>query len=76
MLLSESDEHEPVNIDKPEEVSKLELAECVLRVTGSASEITFAELPVDDPSDAFPTLRGRSIGSAGRRPSRSSRGCG
>jgi dTDP-glucose 4,6-dehydratase len=39
----------PVNVGSQEEVSVLELARTIVRVTGSKSEITFGPLPPDDP---------------------------
>ncbi|MFW6152205.1 MAG: UDP-glucuronic acid decarboxylase family protein, partial [Verrucomicrobiota bacterium] len=39
----------PVNIGNPREMSMLDLAALVTRLTGSESEIVFKELPVDDP---------------------------
>jgi dTDP-glucose 4,6-dehydratase len=55
-LLAASDEHLPVNIGNPEERTLLELAEVVLRVTGSDSEIVFEALPVDDPQVRQPDI--------------------
>jgi nucleoside-diphosphate-sugar epimerase len=46
----------PVNIGNPDERTVLELAELVLEVTGSASPITFAPLPVDDPTRRCPDI--------------------
>jgi len=39
----------PVNLGNPDEISVLELAELVLRLTASKSKIVFQPLPVDDP---------------------------
>jgi dTDP-glucose 4,6-dehydratase len=39
----------PVNIGSQDEVSVLELARTIVRVTGSKSEIAFGPLPPDDP---------------------------
>jgi dTDP-glucose 4,6-dehydratase len=55
-LLAMSDEHLPVNIGNPSEMSLLELAEAVVRVTGSESEIVFEALPVDDPHVRQPDI--------------------
>jgi len=55
-LLAESDEHMPVNIGNPEEYTLLELAEAVLRTTGSKSEIVYEALPVDDPKIRQPDI--------------------
>src|SRR3954453_1369033 len=49
MALAESDEHLPVNIGNPEEMTLLELAQAVVKATGSASDIVHEALPVDDP---------------------------
>src|ERR687895_2531632 len=45
VLLAESGEHLPVNLGNPDEKTLLELAETVLRLTGSGSEIVFEALP-------------------------------
>jgi dTDP-glucose 4,6-dehydratase len=56
-LLATSDEHLPVNIGNPNhEVTMLELAETVIRVTGSPSEIVFEALPIDDPQVRRPDI--------------------
>ena len=55
-LLAESGEHLPVNLGNPAEYTILELAETVLRVTGSQSEIVFEALPVDDPQVRQPDI--------------------
>jgi dTDP-glucose 4,6-dehydratase len=61
-LLSESGEHLPVNLGNPDEMSLLELAEAMIRVTGSQSEIVFEALPVDDPQVRQPDItRARQI---------------
>ncbi len=56
VLLAESGEHEPVNIGNPNEMTLLELAETVVRVTASQSEIVFEALPVDDPQVRQPDI--------------------
>ena len=55
-LLATSGEHLPVNIGNPRELSLLELAEAVLRVSGAKSEIVFEALPVDDPQVRQPDI--------------------
>jgi dTDP-glucose 4,6-dehydratase len=55
-LLAESDEHLPVNLGNPNEFSILELAQTVLRVTSSKSEIVFEALPIDDPQVRQPDI--------------------
>ena len=54
--LAMSGEHLPVNIGNPIEKTLLELAEAVIQVTGSASEIVFEALPVDDPQVRQPDI--------------------
>jgi dTDP-glucose 4,6-dehydratase len=55
-LLAASEEHFPVNLGNPSEFKILELAEAVLRVTESKSEIVFEALPVDDPQIRQPDI--------------------
>jgi dTDP-glucose 4,6-dehydratase len=55
-LLAESEEHLPVNLGNPEEFSILELAQTVIKVTSSKSEIVFEALPVDDPQVRQPDI--------------------
>ncbi len=55
-LLATSGEHLPVNLGNPHEMTLLELAGAVLRVTGSQSEIVFQALPVDDPQVRQPDI--------------------
>jgi dTDP-glucose 4,6-dehydratase len=49
VALSESGYHAPVNIGNPDEYTLLELAEAVIEVTGSTSQIVYEALPTDDP---------------------------
>ncbi|MGD9696606.1 MAG: UDP-glucuronic acid decarboxylase family protein [Thermoleophilia bacterium] len=51
-----SDYHEPVNIGNPDEFTILELAELVLRLTGSQSDIVYEALPQDDPTVRRPDI--------------------
>jgi dTDP-glucose 4,6-dehydratase len=55
-LLATSGEHLPVNIGNPVEMTLLELAEAVIRATGSESGIVFEPLPVDDPQVRQPDI--------------------
>jgi dTDP-glucose 4,6-dehydratase len=55
-LLAESGEHLPVNLGNPREFTILELAQTVLRVTSSKSEIVFEALPIDDPQVRQPDI--------------------
>ncbi len=56
VLLAEGGEHDPVNLGSPAPVTLLELAEAVIGVTGSRSEITYEALPVDDPRVRLPDI--------------------
>jgi len=51
-----SDECGPINLGNPHEVSVIELAELVLELCESKSEIEFRELPVDDPIQRCPDI--------------------
>jgi len=55
-LLVESEEHLPVNLGNPVEFSILELAQTVIKVTSSKSEIVYEALPVDDPQVRQPDI--------------------
>ena len=56
VLLSRSEEHLPVNLGNPEEFTILECAKAVLEVTGSESELSYIDLPVDDPTRRRPDI--------------------
>jgi dTDP-glucose 4,6-dehydratase len=56
IALAESGHHNPVNLGNPNEFTLLELAETVLEVTGSSSEIVFEALPTDDPQVRQPDI--------------------
>jgi dTDP-glucose 4,6-dehydratase len=56
VLLAESEEHLPVNLGNPHEMTLHELAKTVIRITGSASDILFEALPVDDPNVRKPDI--------------------
>jgi intein/homing endonuclease len=56
VLLAESGIHEPVNIGNPDEMSLLEMAQLVVELTESRSEIVFEALPVDDPQVRQPDI--------------------
>jgi UDP-glucuronate decarboxylase len=47
----------PMNLGNPGECTVLELAELVIELTGSKSEIVFAPLPSDDPGRRCPDIR-------------------
>ncbi len=54
--LVRSDYHQPVNIGNPGEYTILQLAEAVIRLTGSRSEIVYEALPQDDPMVRQPDI--------------------
>jgi dTDP-glucose 4,6-dehydratase len=56
VALAQSEEHLPVNIGNPREFTLNELAETVLRITGSKSEIVHEALPIDDPQVRQPDI--------------------
>ena len=56
VLLSRSEEHLPVNLGNPEEFTILDCAKAVLKVTGSGSELSYIDLPVDDPTRRRPDI--------------------
>ena len=56
LALLDSDLQSPVNIGNPNEFTMLELAELVREITGTASEIVFRPLPVDDPLQRQPDI--------------------
>jgi dTDP-glucose 4,6-dehydratase len=56
LALLGSDYVGPVNIGNPNEFTVMELAQKVLEVTGSSSEIVYEPLPVDDPTQRQPNI--------------------
>jgi dTDP-glucose 4,6-dehydratase len=56
VLLAESGEHMPVNIGNPNEFTLIELADKVLKITGSSSEVVYEALPIDDPQQRRPDI--------------------
>ncbi len=54
--LLQSDYREPVNVGNPTEMTVLEFANAVLRLTGSRSNVVFEPLPVDDPKVRQPDI--------------------
>ena len=56
-MMDQDREIGPLNLGNPAECTILELAETVLRLTGSRSELTFRPLPPDDPVRRQPDIR-------------------
>jgi len=67
LALLDSDLVGPTNIGNPNEYTILELAQTVIEVTGSSSEIVFEPLPVDDPMQRKPDIT-RASGHLGWKP--------
>jgi len=51
-----SDHHEPVNLGNPHEMTIREMADTIIRLTGSKSKIVERPLPVDDPKIRQPDI--------------------
>ena len=56
LRLLDSDYVGPVNIGNPNEFTVRELADLVLEITGSSSELVFEPLPTDDPTRRQPDI--------------------
>lgn len=57
-----SDEVNPINIGNPNEITILEIAKEIIKLTNSSSKIIYKELPVDDPKVRQPDItRARNI---------------
>ncbi len=56
MMASGDDFTGPVNIGNPNEFTMLELAEKVIKLTGTKSKIVFEPLPADDPMQRQPNI--------------------
>jgi len=54
--LLQSDEGNPVNIGNPQEMTLLEMANLIIKLTDSKSKIVFRELPEDDPQVRQPDI--------------------
>jgi dTDP-glucose 4,6-dehydratase len=51
-----SSTNQPVNIGNPAEMTVLEFAREIIRVTGSRSKVVFKPLPQDDPKQRQPDI--------------------
>ncbi|MAW33137.1 MAG: NAD-dependent dehydratase [Proteobacteria bacterium] len=56
MMVSESSVKGPINLGNPGEFTVLELANLVIKLTGSSSPIEFRDLPQDDPTRRRPDI--------------------
>jgi len=55
-LLLMSNEHNPINIGNPSEITIKEFAEEVIKLTNSKSRIDYLDLPIDDPKVRRPDI--------------------
>src|SRR4026209_2660136 len=51
-----SDTHDPVNIGNPREMTIKQIAETIIRMTGSESKLIYKPLPTDDPKQRRPDI--------------------
>jgi len=51
-----SSENDPINIGNPVEMTIREIAETIIRMTGSTSQIVYRPLPTDDPKQRRPDI--------------------
>jgi len=56
LMASDDDFTGPVNLGNPNECTMLELAETIIELTGSRSQIAFEPLPSDDPARRCPDI--------------------
>jgi len=56
LRLMESDVNEPVNIGNPHEMTIEEIAQAIIRLTGSSSKLVYRPLPEDDPKVRQPDI--------------------
>jgi nucleoside-diphosphate-sugar epimerase len=56
LLVLERGDEMPVNLGNPHEVTVLELAQTIVRLAGSKSQIVHRDLPVDDPKQRRPDI--------------------
>jgi dTDP-glucose 4,6-dehydratase len=62
LRLMQSDANDPVNIGNPREMSLKELADTIIRMSGSSSKLVYRPLPTDDPKVRRPDItRARSV---------------
>ncbi len=55
--MMESNEIGPINLGNPQEISILDLAKLIIRLTNSKSKIVFKKLPKDDPKKRKPDIK-------------------
>jgi UDP-glucuronate decarboxylase len=55
-LMNTPDLHSPINLGNPVEMTVIEIAELIIKLTNSKSELTFLPLPLDDPLQRCPDI--------------------
>jgi dTDP-glucose 4,6-dehydratase len=56
LRLMRSSERRPVNLGNPQEMGVREIAEMIIALSGSGSELAFEPLPEDDPKRRYPAI--------------------
>jgi UDP-glucuronate decarboxylase len=56
LLMMNSKEHGPINLGNPVEMTVKELAEKIIELTSSNSQLVFLDLPIDDPARRNPNI--------------------
>ena len=56
LRLMDSNTNEPVNIGNPHELTIKQIAETIIRMTGSTSQLVYRPLPEDDPKVRQPDI--------------------
>lgn len=56
MMDSEDGQTGPINLGNPHEITVKELAETIIKMTGSKSKLEYKELPQDDPTQRCPDI--------------------
>jgi dTDP-glucose 4,6-dehydratase len=51
-----SSENDPINIGNPREMTIKEIADTIIRMTGSKSQVVYKPLPTDDPKQRRPDI--------------------
>jgi len=51
-----SSENDPINIGNPREMTIAEIADTIIRMTGSTSQVVYKPLPTDDPKQRRPDI--------------------
>jgi dTDP-glucose 4,6-dehydratase len=56
LRLMDAETNDPVNIGNPHEVTIEEIARTIIKLVGSASQVVYRPLPVDDPKQRRPDI--------------------